>query len=250
MIEVKNLLKQFGTAPSIVKAVDKVSFQARDGEITALLGPNGAGKTTTLRMVSSLVKSDGGQTLIDGHNSQSTNSNEVLSARSKLGMLSDARGLYQRLSAEENISYYGELHGVSRSDIKVRTTDMAKLLDFESLLKRRTEGFSTGEKMKISIARAIVHDPQNVIFDEPTNGLDVMTTRAVRTLLRTLRERGRCVLLTSHIMQEVAQLADRIVIIAHGKIVAAGTTDELLAQSGQTSLEEAFVKLSGIEEAH
>jgi sodium transport system ATP-binding protein len=250
MIEVKNLLKQFGTAPNLVKAVNNVSFTAQDGQITALLGPNGAGKTTTLRMVSSLVKSDGGQTLLDGKNSQSTNMSEVLQAKARLAMLSDARGLYQRLSAAENINYYGELHGVSKADIKARTAALAKQLDFEALLPRKSEGFSTGEKMKVSIARAIIHDPQNIIFDEPTNGLDVMTTRAVRGLLRSLREQGRCVLLTSHIMQEVAQLADRIVIIAHGEIVASGTTDELLAQSGQTSLEEAFVKLSGIEEVH
>jgi sodium transport system ATP-binding protein len=250
MIEVKNLLKQFGAAPNVVKAVNNVSFTAHDGQVTALLGPNGAGKTTSLRMISSLVRSDGGQTLVDGHNSQSTNPTEVLTAKSKLAMLSDARGLYQRLTAEENIAYYGELHGVKRADIRSRTAQLAKQLDFEALLGRKTEGFSTGEKMKVSIARAIIHDPRNVIFDEPTNGLDVMTTRAVRTLLRSLREQGRCVLLTSHIMQEVAQLADRIVIIAQGQIVADGTTEELLALSGQSSLEEAFVKLSGIEETH
>jgi sodium transport system ATP-binding protein len=238
MIEVKNLIKTFGT----VKAVADVSFTARDGEVTALLGPNGAGKTTTLRMISSLVAPETGEVLIDGGNVHI----DPRRAKARLALLTDARGLYQRLSARENIAYYGQLHGMPAAQIRERTDSLCRLLDATELLPRRTEGFSTGEKMKTAIARALIHDPRNIILDEPTNGLDVMTTRSVRGLIQQLRSQGKCVLFSSHIMQEVAALADRIVIIAGGRIAASGTPAEVLAASGQASLEEAFVRLSGL----
>jgi sodium transport system ATP-binding protein len=242
MIEVRNLVKSFGS----VKAVDNVSFIAADGAVTALLGPNGAGKTTTLRMISTLVQAEQGSVMIDGK----PVATDPQAAKARLAVLTDARGLYQRLTARENITYFGELHGMSRAAIESRMVNLARILDAEALLPRRTEGFSTGEKMKTAISRALIHDPQNVILDEPTNGLDVMTTRSVRALIQQLRDNGKCVLFSSHIMQEVAALADRIVIIAGGRIVASGTPDEILAAAGLTNLEEAFVKLSGTEGAH
>jgi sodium transport system ATP-binding protein len=242
MIEVNSLLKHFGA----VKAVDGVSFKAADGQVTALLGPNGAGKTTTLRMISSLVRPEAGEVLIDGVAAHANPQR----AKERLALLTDARGLYQRLSARENIAYYGQLHGMATAQIRARTDTLATLLDATALLPRRTEGFSTGEKMKTAIARALIHNPQNIILDEPTNGLDVMTTRSVRSLIQQLRAEGKCVLFSSHIMQEVAALADRIVIIAGGRIAAAGTPDDILATSGEASLEEAFVRLSGLSEAH
>lgn len=242
MIDVRQLRKTFGA----VKAVDGVSFTARDGEVTALLGPNGAGKTTTLRIISSLVKPEAGDVLIDSADAHQNPQR----AKERMALLTDARGLYQRLTARENIAYYGQLHGLTAADIRQRTDALASLLDATELLGRRTEGFSTGEKMKTAIARALIHNPQNIILDEPTNGLDVMTTRSVRALIQQLRGDGKCVLFSSHIMQEVAALADRIVIIAGGRIAASGTPAEILSISGEASLEEAFVRLSGLMENH
>jgi sodium transport system ATP-binding protein len=244
MIDVNQLVKSFAG----VQAVNNVSFTARDGEVTALLGPNGAGKTTTLRMISSLVVPDQGHVLIDGTRAH----DDPQRAKERLALLTDARGLYQRLTARENIAYYGQLHGLTKARIDARIDDLATRLDAKDLLSRRTEGFSTGEKMKTAIARALIHDPKNVILDEPTNGLDVMTTRSVRSLIAQLRRDGKCVLFSSHIMQEVAALADRIVIIAGGKIAASGTPEDILATSGEKTLEEAFVRLSGLttSEAH
>ena len=168
--------------------------------------------------------------------------------RRSLGVLPDARGVYKRLSARENITYFGELHGLSPATIAERTARLAKALQMEDFLDRQTEGFSQGQRTKTAIARALVHDPKNVILDEPTNGLDVMTTRGLREFLRQLRAEGRCVIFSSHIMQEVAALCDRIVIISHGRVSAEGTPDELRAQAGEDNLEDAFVKLIGSDE--
>ena len=240
MIEVKDLHKHFGT----VKAVDGVSFTARDGEITGLLGPNGAGKTTTLRMLYTLMKPDRGQVLIDGIDLAS----DALAVRRRLGVLPDARGLYKRLTARENIDYFARLQGMDAALIRTRREQLIKALDMADIADRRTEGFSQGQRVKTAIARALVHDPRNVILDEPTNGLDVMATRSMRQFMRQLKEEGRCVLFSSHIMQEVAALCDRIVVIAHGRVVADETPDALRAQTGQTNLEDAFVKIIGSEE--
>ena len=240
MIEVHDLRKAFGA----VKAVDGVSFQARDGEITGLLGPNGAGKTTTLRMLYTLMAPDGGSLRVDGIDALA----QPLQVRRRLGVLPDARGLYRRLTARENIHYFARLQGLDEAAVRRRSQELIDALDMADVADRRTEGFSQGQRVKTAIARALVHDPQNVILDEPTNGLDVMATRAMRDFLRDLRAKGRCVLFSSHIMQEVAALCDRIVIIAAGRVVAAGTADELRAQAGTENLEDAFVAIIGSTE--
>ena len=237
MIRADSLAKRFGE----VEAVRHVSFTAPDGRITGLLGPNGAGKTTTLRMISTLVEPTDGAASVDGLDSRRF----AIAVRARLGVLSDARGLYARLTARENITYYGELRGLARSTIAAAIEKSAAWLDMKELLDRRTEGFSQGEKMKVAIARALVHDPQNVMLDEPTNGLDVMTTRAMREVVRRLRDEGKCVLFSSHVMQEVSALCDEIVIVARGSVVASGTPAAILQASACDNLEDAFVRLSG-----
>ena len=244
MIIANDLHKSFKTKTGTVTAVDGVSFTARDGQITGLLGPNGAGKTTTMRMLYTLMAPDRGQVTVDGIDA----TQDPVAVRRALGVLPDARGVYKRLTARENIAYFGELHGLSSAQIAARTQALSDALDMGDILNRQTEGFSQGQRTKTAIARALVHDPRNVILDEPTNGLDVMTTRAMRAFLRQLREEGRCVIFSSHIMQEVAALCDRIVIIAKGTVVAAGTADELREQAGEDNLEDAFVKVIGSEE--
>jgi sodium transport system ATP-binding protein len=240
VIVVKNLHKSFGD----VKAVKGVSFQARDGEITGLLGPNGAGKTTTLRMLYSLLPPDQGEILIDGLNP----ARDAMEIKRTLGVVPDNRGLYSRLTARENIAYYGELHGLGRQQIAERISALVETLDMADFIDRRTEGFSQGQRVKVAIARAVIHQPQTVLLDEPSNGLDVMSTRALREYIRSLRREGRSVVLSTHIMQEVAALCDRIVIIARGEVAADGTAAELLARTGCESLEDAFVRLIGSEE--
>ena len=245
MIVAEHLRKTFpgkGKSRARVVAVDDVGFEARDGEITGLLGPNGAGKTTTLRMLYTLMQPESGRVLVDGKDVAA----EAEAARRALGVLPDARGVYKRLTARENIRYFGELHGMAPALIAERTR--AAALQMEDFLDRQTEGFSQGQRTKTAIARALVHDPRNVILDEPTNGLDVMTTRGLRDFLRHLRGEGRCVIFSSHIMQEVAALCDRIVVIAHGRVVAQGSADALRAQTGEENLEDAFVQLIGSEE--
>ena len=237
MIEVTDLAKHFGT----VQAVRHVSFRAPDGAITALLGPNGAGKTTTLRMIATLVAPTHGNARVDGIDCSA----DPLAVRARIGVLSDARGLYARLTARENIRYYGALRRMPDAAIESSIERLSDLLDMGELLERRTDGFSQGEKMKVAIARTLVHDPPNVMLDEPTNGLDVMTTRKLREVIRRLRDAGKCVLFSSHVMQEVSALCDEIVIVARGSVVAQGTADELLAASGCATLEDAFVHLAG-----
>jgi len=244
MIIANDLHKSFKTKTGTVTAVDGVSFTAHDGQITGLLGPNGAGKTTTMRMLYTLMTPDRGEVRVDGLDT----AREPVAVRRALGVLPDARGVYKRLTARENIAYFGELHGLSSKQIAERTKALSEALDMGDILDRQTEGFSQGQRTKTAIARALVHDPRNVILDEPTNGLDVMTTRAMRGFLHQLRDEGRCVIFSSHIMQEVAALCDRIVIIAKGTVVAAGTADELRAQAGEDNLEDAFVKVIGSEE--
>ncbi len=225
---------------SKVAAVRDVSFDAPDGSITALLGPNGAGKTTTLRIIGTLVAPDAGRASVGGIDVQAN----PRAVRAQLGVLSDARGLYARLTARENITYYADLRGIARADLAERLRRLADLLDMSPLLDRRTEGFSTGERLKVALARALIHDPQHLVLDEPTNGLDVISTRALRRLLGHLRAQGKCIVLSSHIMPEVEQLADRIVIVANGRSVAAGTGDEIRHIAGAATLEDAFVQLA------
>ena len=240
MIEVTNLHKRFGA----VTAVEDVSFSAADGVVTGLLGPNGAGKTTTLRMLYTLIKPDRGTARVDGLDA----AEHPMEVRRVIGVLPDARGLYPRLTAREHARYAGELHGLSGASLDKRVDELIELLDMKDIANRRAEGFSQGERMKVALARALVHGPRNVLLDEPTNGLDVMSTRAVRTLIRRLKEQGHCVLFSSHVMQEVAALCDRIVVIARGRVAAEGTPDELRTRTGKDSLEEAFVSVIGSEQ--
>ena len=245
MIEVENLTKRFiqgsGRSARVVQAVDGVAFTAADGRITGLLGPNGAGKTTTLRMVAALIAPDAGRITVDGADVAA----QPALALARMGVLSDARGLYPRLTARENIIYYGRLHGMSTAAANARADVLAGTLDMRALLDRRTEGFSQGERMKTSLARALVHDPANIILDEPTNGLDVLATRSLRQALRRLRDdEGKCIVFSSHIMQEVERLCDHVVVVAHGRTVARGTVAELSAQAGESDFEETFVKLA------
>ena len=240
MIQVQGLSKAFGQ----VNAVQDVSFFAPDGQITGLLGPNGAGKSTTLRMLYTLLKPDSGTAQVDGFDVKES----PLDVQKRIGVLADARGIYSRLTSRENIRYYGRLHGLEGEALEKQIDALLVMLDMQSIANRKTEGFSTGEKLKVSIARTLVHNPRNVLLDEPTNGLDVMSTRAMRQFILRLREEGKCVLFTSHIMQEVAALCDQIVIMSHGKVSATGSPDDLRRQTGHENLEDAFVAALGSEE--
>ncbi|HAN31248.1 MAG TPA: ABC transporter [Myxococcales bacterium] len=233
MLIVDSIAKKFGS----VVAVRDVSFVARPGEVTAVLGPNGAGKTTALRMIAGLIRPDSGHIQIDGI--------DVLSqgrrARARLGVLPDARGLYPRLTAAEHLQYYGRLQGLDETTIDERTQTLAQALEMTSVLHRRVSGFSQGEGMKLALARALIHEPSCVLLDEPTNGLDVMSTRAVRRMIHELKMQGRTVVFSSHVMSEVAELCDTIVVVIGGRVLSAGTTDELCEQWQCETLEDAFV---------
>ena len=245
MIEVRELSKTFvqgrGRRAQRVQAVDRVSFTAPDGRITGLLGPNGAGKTTTLRIAAALIPPDSGTVQVDGIDVVA----RPAQALARMGVLSDAKGLSTRLTARENIVYYARLHGMTREAAEARAHVLAEVLEMRELLDRRTEGFSQGERMKTALARALVHDPPNIVLDEPTNGLDVLSTRALREALRRLRdEQGKCIVFSTHIMQEVERLCDEVVVVAGGRTVASGTVGELCARTGQADFEEAFVALA------
>lgn len=233
----------------LVKAVNGVSFRAEDGAITGLLGANGAGKTTTLRMIAALLPSDSGNILVDG----AAVTPGSYATQSQMGVLSDARGLYPRLTARENIRYYGRLHGLSAEQTEQRIEQLAQWLEMQPLLDRRTEGFSQGERMKTALARALVHDPKNIILDEPTNGLDVVATRALREFLLFLKSPqggGKCIIVSTHIMQEVERLCDHVVIVAGGRNVAEGTVTQLKQLSGHQDFEDAFVSLAFAGQSH
>lgn len=240
MIEAHGLCKHFGS----VRAVDGVSLRAADGCITGLLGPNGAGKSTTLRLLSSMLHPDQGGAVIDGIDMTS----DPMAARRTLGVLPHDAGLYPHLSGRENIAYFGKLCGLNREQVQDR---VARLIDDFALgefADRRAKGYSQGQRTRIALARAIIHQPRNLLLDEPTAGLDVMATRGLREQVRQLRDAGRCVLLSSHVMQEVTNLCDHIVIIAQGRVVAAGSPGEIRRQAGQDDLEEAFVRIIGSTE--
>lgn len=237
MIEASGLSKRFGA----IDAVREVSFRAADGEITGLLGPNGAGKSTTLRMLYGVLTPDGGSARIDGIDIRG----ETSGARGRLGVLPHTPGLYGNLTARENIGYFGALHGLPRDRVGARTAELCRALGMESFIDRRAKGFSQGQRIKVALARALIHDPSNLVLDEPTNGLDVMAIRNLREILRDLRRGGRCILFSSHVMQEVAALCDRVVILGQGRVLADGPLDRLREQSGTSSLEEAFLKVLG-----
>ena len=234
MIEVSGLSKSFGK----VEAVKDVSFDAADGRITGLLGPNGAGKSTTMRILCTVLKADRGTARVDGVEVGT----EPLTARRRMGVLPHSAGLYPHLTARENVRYYGRLHGLAPRPLERRIDQLVTLLEMREFIDRRSKGFSHGQRTKVALARALVHEPRNVILDEPTSGLDVMATRSLRTLVRRLRDDGVCVLFSSHVMQEVAALCDRIVIIGCGQVVANGTPDDIRRQMGMDDLEEAFVE--------
>jgi sodium transport system ATP-binding protein len=245
VIEVRDIARRFvhgrGRSARVVQAVDGLSWVAADACISGLLGPNGAGKTTLLRIVAGLVEPDAGQVRVDGIDIAS----DRAAALARMGVLSDARGLYPRLTARENIVYYGRLHGMDEAAAQARTESLAQVLEMAPLLERRTEGFSQGERMKTALARALVHDPHNIILDEPTNGLDVVATRALRATLRRLRdEQGKCIIFSTHVMQEVQRLCDQVLVMAHGRAAAQGTVAELCALTGQDDFEHSFVQLA------
>lgn len=237
MIEVSGLRKTFGA----VVAVDDVSFAAPDGQITGLLGPNGAGKSTTLRMLYGLMAPEAGEVTVDGLDVR----RDPQAAQARIGALPDTHSLYPRLSGRENIHYFARLRQLSRSVAEARTAEFIRLLEMGDFVDRRAKGYSHGERSRVLLARALVHEPGNVLLDEPTNGLDVMSTRRMRELIRELRARGCAVLFSSHIMQEVSLLCDRIVIIAAGRVVAAGPPDTIRETAGCDDLEDAFVRLTG-----
>lgn len=234
MIHVEGLKKRFGT----VQALQDVSFSAGDGRITGLLGHNGAGKSTTLRVLSTVIRANEGRALIDGHDCAA----EPLQVRRSLGVLPHASGLYAHLSGRENIAYYGKLHGMRGAGLNRAIDELIERLNLGAVAERRAKGYSQGERLKVGLARALIHRPQTIILDEPTNGLDVNAVRMLRELIRGLRESGRCVLFSSHVMQEVAALCDDIVIISHGRVVVRGTPAQILAATGTSDLEEAFVR--------
>jgi sodium transport system ATP-binding protein len=248
MIVVDGLSKRFRLGRGgFVQAVEHVGFTAPDGRITGLLGPNGAGKTTTLRMVAGLIDPDAGRVRV-GELDVAAHRREALA---RMGILGDARGLYPRLTARENIVYYGLLQDMPRDAAHARAEALARMLEMTPLLDRRTEGFSQGERMKTALARALVHDPPHIVLDEPTNGLDVLATRALRDTLRWLRTPeggGKCVVFSTHVMQEVERLCDSVVVMSHGRVVAEGTVDELLARTGRRDFEQAFVDLAFMQE--
>jgi len=237
LLQVQDIAKTFKKR----QVVAGVSFHIESGSVVGLLGPNGAGKTTALRAIAALVAPDAGRIEVDGIDV----AQQPRAALARMGVLSDARGLYPRLTARENIVYYGRLQGLTAAAAAARTQALAGLLEMRPLLDRRTEGFSQGERMKTALARALVHDPPNIILDEPTNGLDVLATRALRAALRRLRDdEGKCILLSTHIMQEVERLGDQVVVVAHGRAVAADPVPALCERAGCRDFEEAFVQLA------
>ncbi len=239
MIEARGLTKRFGA----LTAVDGVTLRAADGRITGLLGPNGAGKSTTLRMLYTVLAPQGGEAWIDGVSVV----REPLEARRRMGVLPHGAGLYPNLTARENIEYFGTLHGLARAVRRARAAELIERLEMTAFADRLAKGFSQGQRVKTALARALVHQPRNVLLDEPTNGLDVMAVRTLRRLLGELRAEGHCILFSSHVMQEVAALCDEVIIIAAGTVIVQATPDELRVRAGTQSLEEAFVRLVGLE---
>ncbi len=237
MIRTEGLCKSFGG----VVAVQDVSFSAADGKVTALLGPNGAGKSTCLRVLATVLAADSGTAWVDEQEVGAA----PMAVRKQIGVLPHAAGLYDRLSARENIAYFGALQGIGKKQLNTRIDELITLLDMGEFSERRVAGFSQGQRIKVALARAIVHDPKHVLLDEPTNGLDVMATRALRKIILRLKDEGRCVLFSSHVMQEVANICDDVIVIGHGKVLFQGTLDGLRSHAGEGDLEEAFIQVIG-----
>ena len=236
MIEVTELKKSFGK----VVALDGASFSAKDGKITALLGPNGAGKSTCLRILSTIIKPTSGEASVSGFDVLK----ESFEVRQQIGVLPHNSGIYSRLNAIENIEYYGQLHGIQPDELGEKTENLVEQLQMKDYCLRPAEGYSQGQKIKVALARALIHDPLNILLDEPSSGLDIMATRALRDIINGLKDSGKCVLFSSHIMQEVETLCEDIVIINQGVVKFTGTIDEFRNHSGSQDLEEAFLKIT------
>jgi sodium transport system ATP-binding protein len=237
MIDVRNVHKRFGT----VAAVSGVSFTAPDGCITGLLGRNGAGKTTTLAMTCGLLRPDRGDIQVGSA------SGHPMARRRQVGALLDHKGLYERLTARENILYFGALHGLSGRGLDDRVQDVLRQLGLEDVADRRIAGFSQGERMKVALARAIVHGPPHLVLDEPTNGLDIPTVRGLREALRQMRDQGTCIIFSTHVLDDVRALCDRVVVIVHGRAMAEGESTDICRAAGCATLEDAFLQLNGLE---
>jgi sodium transport system ATP-binding protein len=240
MILVDDVCKQFGA----IKALTGVSFTAHDGKTTALLGPNGAGKTTLLRLLVGLLQRDRGSISIDGLDP----AREPLRVRKNIGFLTDQFGLYDRLTTREHLIYFGELNDMNPQAIGQGIREAVELLAMDDIIDRRTKGFSQGQRVKVALARTLLHRPRHLLLDEPTRGLDVMSTRALRRTLTTLRGEGCCIVMATHVMQEVSHLCDDVIVIANGHTVAQGSPQELCERTGIASLEDAFVSLVGTDE--
>jgi len=240
MLKVDNLSKTFGD----FTAVESISFEAKDGEITGILGPNGAGKTTCLRILYGLLKANTGSAFINDIDVEKS----PLEARKSLGIFPDQFGLSERLTAREQIEYFAQMHGLTGKPLKEALERVINDLDMLEIADRKTEGFSQGQRMKVTLAQALVHRPQNLVLDEPTRGLDVMSTRLLRERLLALKEQGHCILFSSHVMQEVAALCDKVIVVAKGKVVAQGSPQELCELAGKEQLEDAFVAIIGSDE--
>ncbi len=240
MIVVRQLQKRFGS----VQALDGADFTIADGRIVGLLGPNGAGKTTALRIVFGLLARDGGEVLVDGIDPAI----DAPAARRRLGVLTDQVGLYDRLTTREHLEYFARLHGMEDALIQRRIEEVSALLSMDDILRRRTMGFSQGQRLKVSLARALLHQPKNLLLDEPTSGLDVMSTRSLRMALQSLREQGCCIVLATHVMQEVSHLCDEVIVMARGKTLSQGTPAALMEHTGKAQLEDAFVSMIGTDE--
>ena len=236
MIEVHNVAKSFNK----IQAVKDVSLKAKDARITALLGPNGAGKSTTFRILSTMIRPDMGNALIDGVDVQT----DPMAVRRSIGVLPHNSGLYGRLTGIENIEYFGRLQGLPAAELKARIASLTRQLKMEDFANRRTAGFSQGERIKVALARALVHNPKHLILDEPTNGLDVMATRALREIIEQLKDAGKCILFSSHVMQEVDALCDDVIVISEGEVKFDGTIATLRDHAGTQDLEEAFIKMA------
>lgn len=242
MIEIRNLKKYYGDDNNI-KAVDDISFTCPDGRITGLLGPNGAGKTTTLRMISGLIKPMSGTVIVDGHDVNV----DPRAVRQALGVQADMNGVYPRLTPREQFRYYGRFYGLKGKALESRVQAVLDELNMAEIAERRAEGFSRGQRQKIVLGRALIHNPPNIIMDEPSNGLDVMAVRDTRDSIRAMRDQGRCVLFSTHYLDEAERLCDNIAIIVAGKIVASGTPAALMQRTGKDNLEDAFIALAGRE---
>jgi sodium transport system ATP-binding protein len=236
MIHVQQLAKRFDD----VVAVQDLSFEVPDGAITGLLGANGAGKTTTLRMIAGVLTPDAGAILVGDTSPQY----DVEAAQTRLGALLDHTGIYPRLTARENLVFFARLRGLDGPDLEQRIERVIDDLGMRDIADRRTGGFSQGQRMKVALGRALIHRPTHLLLDEPTNGLDVPSVRALRELLKRFRASGTCILFSSHVLGEVEDLCDRIVVIANGTVAGQGTRQELCRTTATDSLEEAFVALT------